>query len=826
MRTLGRAPVRAVLALCLLASHSEASVAWEKVAGAPGGEVLSLAAKGSDLAVANRLWLPGESGRHVLALRSEGSWEALPLPAPAEGRGNPSYTAVALTPERLFVAESSAQGGGMAIRLLSWDRAARCWSALTFVPMSNAYVKVVAMEALDDGLLLLTSSCQLTRWNGSSFVTPEGWPSASFQQASCEAPFVHDAGRLFVVAGAVFEYRAGRIEYPAQPEGAERKGVAVVPGGLAFLQNGSWGWPDRLFLPGRTEALGAPAFTTGPLFRFGGSLYAGTYRGPARLGEGRWWYTRPTGPLGETDFGPTGPFVEAGGEVYGGSRGGLFVGRRSVRRLLPVVARGSGKRGETYRTELLLANVGSVAVTARLELRAPGGLAEAAWTAEVPLPPGTGRRLEDVHAAFLPGATATGSLSVEFAGAARDEDVWAGADVVATRGGRTTRTRVPAPQWGSGPGYDGEYAVGPILRVDSAVRTNVGWADAGDAGPAGPLWSDFHLVELGGSPGDPYRFYASPGSWEQRPLEEVRPGALDGASLGLRGPVYYSGPNCCTGNESIAERDLVAYSVEVDQESGDGAATLLETRSLDVDRRTLFFPAVVRSGGRDGVSWSSELRLARGDGGSGDATVRLRFRGEIAGERLETNWSRRVYSGQGLRFDVAAEVVRETGLPDDGQTVVGTLLVTPEDAGGPVFGELRVAGRKSDAPGAFGVVLEGLYPERLAASRAVVPALANDARLRSNLAVASAAPRGSAPLVLRIDVLRAADGSLAGSVETTLEPGGRAQWNDLGATFSGAAGDLYAVVTKVAGDGRFAAYGVVHERDGGDGAERPMSGVE
>lgn len=827
MRTVAHGSLAAFLALGLLGAPSEASLVWEKVPGVPDGEILSLAASGSDLAIATRVWRPGQSDQHLLALRSGGEWEALPLPEPAGGRVNPVYTAVALAPGRLFVAESSWQSGSTAIRLLSWDRAARSWSALTFVPMSNPHVTVVGLEALDDGLLLLTSSCQLTRWTGASFVTPEGWPSAAFEKASCQAPFVRDSGRLFVVAGAVFEYRGGRVEYPAQPEGPERTGVAVLPEGLAFLRKGRSGWTDELHLPGRTEPLAVPSFTTGPLFRFGGSLYAATYRGPARLGEGRFRYTRPAGPLGETSYGPTGPFVEAEGTLYGGSPSGLFAARPSVRRLLPVVAAGSGRGGESYRTELFLANTGPVPVTARLELRAPGGIAAGRWTADVPLPAGAGRKLGDLPSLFPPGAPETGSLAIDFAGAERDEDAWAGADVVTTRGARTTRTHVPAPPWGSGPGYYGEFAVGPLVRIDPAVRTNVGWADAGDAGPDGPLWSDFHLVAWGTPGPEPHRIFAAPGHWEQRPLEEVQPGALDGSPLALRGPVYYAGPNCCEGNESIAERDLVAYAVEVDRESGDGATTLFETLSLDVDLRSLFFPAVVRSTGRDGVSWSSELRLGRGSGPVGDAALRFRFRGEIAGERLETNWSRKVHGAQSLRLDAASEVLRETGLADTGQAVVGSLLVTPEDAAGsPVYGELRVAGRKSEAPGAFGVVLAGLYPERLAATRAIVPALAHDARLRSNLAVASAAPAGSPPLVLRIALHRAANGAPAGSLEATLEPGGRAQWNDVGALLAGPGDDLYAVVEKVSGEGRFAAYGVVHDRASGDGAERPMTGVE
>lgn len=824
MRTFVRGLLPAFLALGLLAAPSEASLVWERVPGAPGGEIAALAADGADLALVYRTSLPREGRRDGLALRNLGEWEVLPLP---EGAQFPSYTAVALSGSRLLAGETSWIGGAAVTRLVSWDRAGRSWTALAYLPMADAYEGIAALEDLGQEVLVLTSRCRLTRFTGSTFVTPEGWPSASFGKASCQAPFVRDAGRLFVVAGAVFEYRAGRVDYPLQPEGTERRGVAVLPEGLAFLQSGAWGWPDKLFLPGRTEPLGVPLFATGPLFRSGGSLYAGTYRGPARLGEGRWWYTRPAGPPGAAGFGPRGPFVEAGGELYGASTEGLFAGRTSVRRLLPVVANGSGRNGETYRTELLLSNSGAGPVTAHLELRAPDGSAAGRWTAAVPLPPGTGRRIEDLAALFPPGAPPTGSLAIDFAGAERDEDVWAGADVVALRNGRSTRTYVPAPQWGSGPGYYIEDAVGPLPRLDPSVRTNVGWADAGDAGPDGPLWSDFHLEAHGSTRQDPHRFFARPGQWEQHPLAALQPDAPDGSFLGISGPAYYGGPNCCEGNESIAERDLVAYAVEVDQESGDGSTTLFETLTLDVDRSSLFFPAVVRSGGRDGLAWSSELRLGRYGGSTGSSIVRLRFRGEVGGERLETNWTLRLPAAQTVRLDVAAEVVRETGLEDTALPVVGTLVVAPEDAGGgPIFGELRVSSRRTGVPGAFGVVLPGLAAGRLAASRAIVPALSNDARLRSNLAVANASPPGTAALALGVELRRSSDGATVATWETTLRPGEREQWNDLGGGVPGASGGLWAAVRRVAGEGRFAAYGVVHDRASGDGAARPMTGVE
>ena len=665
------------------------------------------------------------------------------MPAAAEGRVNPVYTAVALTPGRLFVAESSAQGGGMAIRLLSWDRAARSWSALTFVPMANPFVSVVGMEALDDGLLLLTSSCQLTRWTGSAFVTPEGWPSAAFEKASCRLP-----------SSAT---RGGSSSWPARSSN-------IAPGGSSTRSSprGRSAGGSRSFRRvSRSSRAARGAGPTGSSSRGGrtrserrslrpggsGSPAGASTRGPS--GGRRGWvkgaggtrdpWGRPARPISgrrgrssrreASSTAAPGAVSSSGGRRFAAS--------------CPSSRAGSGRRGESYRTELLLSNSGAVPVTARLELRAPNGIAAGRWTSEVELPPGTGRRVEDLLALFPPGVPETGSLAIDFAGAVRDEDVWAGADVVALRNGRSTRTHVPAPQWGSGPGYYIEEAVGPLprprpfgadeRRVGRRRRRGTRWTALERLPPRGP-----RVVAAGPAP-------------FPRPAGAVGAAPACGAAAGLARR-FVPGPL----RADLLRRPELLRRERVDRRAGPRrlrrggrpgerrrSTTQFETLTLDVDRSSLFFPAVVRSGGRDGLAWSSELRLGRYGGSAGSSTVRLRFRGEIGGERLETNWTLRLPAGQTVRLDVAAEVVRETGLEDTAQPVVGTLVVAPEETGwNPLFGELRVSGRKAGVPGAFGVVLPGLAAGRLAASRAIVPALSNDARLRSNLAIANASPPG------------------------------------------------------------------------------------
>jgi hypothetical protein len=515
--------------------------------------------------------------------------------------------------------------------------------------------------------------------------------------------------------------------------------------------------------------------------------------------------------------------------LYGASGFGLFAGQPSTRRLLPVAVRGTGRGGESYRTDLFLSNFGASSVTAQIELRPPDGIPDTPWKTEVDLAAGTGKRIENVMSLFeaMRGAPSTGSLVIRFDGAVRDEDVWAGADVVSSKAGRRMRTFVPAVPWGSGPGWYIENSVGPLPRIDPTIRTNMGWTDAGDVGPAGQLDTPFLLGTF--EDRNPFEFFTSPGEWRQGLLTNILPDLREGSVLGLSGPAYYGGPNCCFGWESISPRDLVSYAVEVDQESGDGSMTLFETLSLDTDRSTLFFPAIVRVNGRDGVHWSSELRLGRAQDYASGATVQLAFRGEIGGDRRSETWALSLKTGQSIRLDVVAEVLREAGVPDTGQAVVGTLSVSSDlPKSGRVFGELRVAGRRDGVPGTFGVAMPGVPAGRWATKRAIVPGLSDDAFLRSNLAVANAAPDGTGPLALRVELHRADSGVIVGSDEVILGPGARKQWNDVGVTLGGAlnGGDLYAIFSRISGDGSFVAYGVVHDRASGDGASRPMTAVE
>jgi hypothetical protein len=817
--------VGTVVAACLLAAPAFASVTWERVPAAPTGSYLSLATDGTDLAAVVSTPVYASPDEYSAVLRTSAGWKALNLPAGLRPR------MVALSSDRLLVV---AQGDCIAVSPTPvWllDRTSGIWSRLPELVTESCEL-AVGLEFEDGKPLVLTSRCRVFSLSGATWETPGGWPAPS-NQAQCSQTFVRDSGRLFAVAGAIFEYVGGHFEYPPQPEGPERVGVAVMPEGLAILQNGSTGDAELLYLPGRPTPLLMPYFSFGPLIRHGGAFFVRTFAGPARLFEGRWALTRLTVPdLNSREvqdaWGPEGPFVEAGGELFAGSSKGLFVGTSSVRRLLPVAVKSSGVSGASFTSHLQLANFGDTDATAVLELRDPSGLAAGTTRVNIPLPARRTVRIDDLIAQFRgvnPEAPSTGSVSIAFEGGNRDEEFWAGSDVVSSLGALVTRTFVPAVPWGSGPGYYIESAVGFVPRVADGVRTNVGWADAGDAGPPGALDTPFSLAWTGDS--SSFSIFAPAGAWNQVPLASALPATSSGGVLELSGPVYYGGPDCCWGYESIAPRDLVPYAVEVDQHSGDGSFAVFETLSLDTDRSNLFFPAVVRTAGAGGVLWSSEVRLGRGNDIQGAATAEVTFRGVIGDTWRTVVWAQPLASGDGVRFDSARAAILYAGLPDVGQPVVGTLSVKPDlTQYRSVFGEVRVTSSVG-ASGAMGATVRGIPVGRWASSRAIVGGLSDDEALRSNLALANPEPEGGPNVTLNVSLVRGTDGQVIGSAGMTLAPGERWQVEVRDLVSDGTApGESYAVIRNAGAVGRFVAYGVVHERSSGDGAERPMTGVE
>jgi hypothetical protein len=127
----------------------------------------------------------------------------------------------------------------------------------------------------------------------------------------------------------------------------------------------------------------------------------------------------------------------------------------------------------------------------------------------------------------------------------------------------------------------------------------------------------------------------------------------------------------------------------------------------------------------------------------------------------------------------------------------------------------------------MGATVRGIPVGRWASSRAIVGGLSDDEALRSNLALANPEPEGGPNVTLNVSLVRGTDGQVIGSAGMTLAPGERWQVEVRDLVSDGTApGESYAVIRNAGAVGRFVAYGVVHERSSGDGAERPMTGVE
>jgi hypothetical protein len=268
--------------------------------------------------------------------------------------------------------------------------------------------------------------------------------------------------------------------------------------------------------------------------------------------------------------------------------------------------------------------------------------------------------------------------------------------------------------------------------------------------------------------------------------------------------------------------------VEVDQRTGDGSFTVLETMSFDTDRSNLFFPAIIRTAATGGSQASSEVRLGRGGDLPNAGSVEMTFRGTIGDASRTVVWTQPLGSGDGVRFDGPGTAVYYAGLSDVGQAVAGTLSVKPDiTTYRSVFGEVRVTTSLGKDSGAMGATVTGIPKGRWASSKAIVAGLADDETLGSNLSLANPEPDGGLTVRLSVEVVRGTDGQVIGTADVTLAPGERWQ-RDVHEILldTPGAGESYAVIRNAAGSGHFVAYGIAQERSSGDAAERPMTGVE
>jgi len=127
----------------------------------------------------------------------------------------------------------------------------------------------------------------------------------------------------------------------------------------------------------------------------------------------------------------------------------------------------------------------------------------------------------------------------------------------------------------------------------------------------------------------------------------------------------------------------------------------------------------------------------------------------------------------------------------------------------------------TDTGGAFGVAYPAAAKGGGARASALVPGLTRDASVRSNLAVVHLGGGSEIPLSLSVRLFDAATGQAVGSpITVSLQPGDWTQWSGVFETAGVPAGTTtaYAVVTRVAGDDTWLAYGVLNDAKTSDGS--------
>lgn len=279
---------------------------------------------------------------------------------------------------------------------------------------------------------------------------------------------------------------------------------------------------------------------------------------------------------------------------------------------------------------------------------------------------------------------------------------------------------------------------------------------------------------------------------------------------------------------------FVAYGVVNDARTSDGSF-LPDFRPGGLSAaRTLVVPVVLDVAGEAGSRYTTELTLA--NDGSIATPVDLVYRpapgfGEVGGVPLVT-------------VDLAAR--QQATIPDVLAYLRSRGMQIPDGASAPQAGTLTVTFRwltGLDAPstialartttpntdagtgGAFGLFYPAVARGGGARGPAVVPGLAQDDDVRSNLAVVHVGGESELPITLEARLYDADTGAPAGSPLTVrLLPGDWHQWSRVHA-LAGAPTTVKrftAVVRRTSGDDTFVAYGVLNDAVTSDGSFQTM----
>jgi hypothetical protein len=447
-----------------------------------------------------------------------------------------------------------------------------------------------------------------------------------------------------------------------------------------------------------------------------------------------------------------------------------------------------GVGGRRYRTTLVLANF-SLARACVAHILSGGAVSPAF---DVPLAPGQQARIEDPVPGFV------GPLSVEFEGLEDDRDAFAAVRVWNPANGGTAGATLVGRDSGSSTGWS------PLLPPDSRAGSRLHLAISAAADGPGLAQSaiDYRV--------DPPASLAVPSGT----LVQVDPSASNLQRVLYLGYVA-----------TLPTDDVSGYCVRNDPGAEDVTIVSAEPPGTISAQLVRFLPAVVSLTSAY-ATYRTELSLGR-----------AAFAYYVPKRATYTATWRPAGTTEAISFPVALDEGEILHVPDAAAWLASNGAVVPSGA---VDGTLTFSGDETEGASALlvnAVVLakpNGSAPEygtavpafaegAWAHTRAVVPGLLESGAFHSNVAVANPEPEGGPSVTLSLD-LRASDGSRLSTLPVvTLRPGERRQFNR---PLALQGGDGYAIVSRVAGEGRFVAYGVVNDNATGSGALFEMTGAE
>ena len=488
-------------------------------------------------------------------------------------------------------------------------------------------------------------------------------------------------------------------------------------------------------------------------------------------------------------------------------------------RTLPVVLDVTGATGARFRSELTIGNRGAGVGTWRVTFTGGGvNVSTPIGTGGMTLPPHTEIRATDALAFLrglglaIPPAPVTGSVTFD---TLDPSDLYALTRTYSADASGSYGVFLDAPT-DLDAAEDAGFVYG-LRSVAGVSRSNLAFAHVPGERGTDPITLSVQVYDQSGATaGTPIVVTLAPGDWQQ----------LNGVLLqaGMTEPAY--GYAKITRTSGIGA--WTGYGVVNDAKTSDGSILpLYRPGGLSAARR-LVVPVVLDVFGAAGSHYTTELTLAND--------------GEFA-TPVDLFYKPALGTSTGVPFvTLTLSAGQQTTLPDVIAYLRTKGLNVPDASTGAQAGTLTVEFRNLlnlDAPrtvaiartttpnpnaatgGAFGVAYPAAAKGGGARSSALVPGLTRDATVRSNLAVVHLGGGSEAALSLSVQLYDAATAQPAGGpVTVTLQPGDWTQWSGIFETAGVPASvtKAYAVVTRIAGDDTWLAYGVLNDAQTSDGS--------